>query len=291
MFPQKLAENILVLGQPNFQSYLVRGKRSSALIEMGMTSTADTLIGQLSELGVSPDYLIVTHPHSDHVCGLTALRQAFPFSGVIAGEGAEEFLDHPKVAAATLLEDRHVAAGMTIPAIVSGRHPITAAPTLWGCRAVPDGAELDLGEMKIRFLAVKGHSPGNIVVHIPGINMLLASDSLGYLYPEHGFFPIFFTGYADYMATIRRLGALDPAILGLAHNGFFVQAPAVRKAFQTAITAAESVRDRVQKDKRAEKAIAQDLFRHYYHDELAIFSPENILGCCRLLVHRVREEQ
>jgi glyoxylase-like metal-dependent hydrolase (beta-lactamase superfamily II) len=156
---------------------------------------------------------------------------------------------------------------------------------------VPDGAELDLGGMKIRFLAVKGHSPGNIVVHIPGINLLLVSDSLGNLYSGNGFFPVFFTGYADYMATIRLLGALDPAILGLAHNGLFTQAPDIQKAFSEALKSAEMARARILNDNREEETIAQDLFRHYYHDELAIFSPENILGCCGLLVRRVREEQ
>lgn len=290
-FPQKLAENIWVLGHSLFHSYLVRGKKFSALFEMGMSATADALISQLSNLGVCPDYLIVSHPHSDHVCGLAALKKAFPSAAIIAGEGAEEFLAHPKGAAALIHEDRHVAKGLARLGVVSRQSPITAAPTLSGCLAVPDGKKLDLGGTEIVFLEAKGHSPGNIVVHVPAVDILLAADSLGNLYIQGGFFPIFFTGYNDYLATIRLLQAVNPAMVGLAHSGLYTNTPDVQKAFADSIACAEQARDRILNDAREDEAVAQDIFQYYYHDELAVFSPENIIGCCRLLVRRVREIQ
>jgi glyoxylase-like metal-dependent hydrolase (beta-lactamase superfamily II) len=35
----------------------------------------------------------------------------------------------------------------------------------------------------ISFLEAKGHSPGNILVHIPAVKAVLVSDSLGNRYP------------------------------------------------------------------------------------------------------------
>jgi 2-aminobenzoylacetyl-CoA thioesterase len=111
-FPHKLADNIWVLGHSFFHCYLIRGQQFSALMEVGMSPITDTLISQLASLTVSPDYLIVSHPHSDHTCGLTGLKKAFPqatgIAGEGAGEGAAEFLEHPKGEAALIHEDRHV---------------------------------------------------------------------------------------------------------------------------------------------------------------------------------------
>jgi glyoxylase-like metal-dependent hydrolase (beta-lactamase superfamily II) len=138
-------------------------------------------------------------------------------------------------------------------------------------------------------LEAKGHSPGNILVHIPGIKTLLVSDSLGNRYPGQGFFPTFFTGYADYLATIDHLAALDPMILGLAHNGLFSRSEDIQETFQKSRETANYVKAYVINDARDDETIARNLFRLYYHDELTIYSQENILTCCRLLIRRIRE--
>jgi glyoxylase-like metal-dependent hydrolase (beta-lactamase superfamily II) len=290
MFPLSLHKHLFILGHPYFHVYLIKGKNASALVETGISATADVVIGQLASLGVRPDYLVVTHPHSDHICGLDALKQAFPDAAVIAGHGASAFLDHPKAIEAYAQEDSYMGSFLSRHGIISGRHTITTSPALSGCMAVGDDNQIDLGEIKARFLVAKGHAPGNIVVHIPELNALLTSDSLGYHYPGWGFFPIFFTGYADYVATINVLESLKPEIIGMAHNGF-TQGSYTRIMLQEARKAAESVMTRIVNDKREDRAIVHDLFSYYYHDELTLYTMENILVCCRLLVRRAKEYQ
>ena len=36
--------------------------------------------------------------------------------------------------------------------------------------------------------------------------------------------------------------------------------------------------------------IIEEIFNEFYRDELLIYSRENIVGCCRLLLRRSREE-
>lgn len=290
MFPRSVTEHLYVLGHPYFHIYLIKGSKASALVEMGISGTADCVIGQLSSLGVRPEYLIVTHPHSDHVCGLDALRKAFPNAVVVAGLGAAEFLDHPKTVESLLLEDSHMTFFMSDHGLVIPRHPIRNSPSLYGCKVMTGGDELDLGEIKVRFLKAGGHAPGNILVHIPGSKALLASDSLGYRYPGWGFFPIFFTGYAEYMATIDLIEALKPEILGLAHNGI-MEGSDVQKMILEAREAARGLMTRIMNDRREDEIVARDIFRDHYRDELNLYSRENILVCCRLLVRRAREYQ
>jgi 2-aminobenzoylacetyl-CoA thioesterase len=290
MFIKSLTENLYILGHPYFHVYLIKGKRASALVEMGISATANDILGQLASMDVRPDYLIVTHPHSDHICGLDALKQCFPNAVVMAGLGAPEFLDHPKAVESLIREDRYMASFMSDQGLVSNLPEINDCQSLFGCTIVTAGDELDLGGTMLRFLDAKGHAPGNIIVHVPDSSALLASDSLGYRCPGWGFFPIFFTGYAGYMATIDSIEALRPEILGLAHNGF-MRGPEVQKTIQEAREAAEGVMARIVTDRREDEIVVKDLLKDFYRNELTLYSKENILVCCRLLVRRAREYQ
>jgi 2-aminobenzoylacetyl-CoA thioesterase len=286
-FPGRLDEGLWVLGNSFFNLYLVRGKTASALVDSGISATADEVIGQLKTLGISPDYLIVTHPHPDHINGLDALRQCYPEARVVIGAGAKEFLAHPKTAASLVAEDRFMSEFLASQGYRPGRPPIMRPPSVEGARVVGDNETLDLGGVTLRFLRVGGHAIGNIVVHVPERRALMASDSLGFRIPSIGFFPIFFTGYADYMATIDRLEALEPRILCLAHQGPLVGEYA-RQAFEDAREAARSLCEEIRNDPRDDDAVINDLYPRFYRDELALYTPENIIGCCRLVIRRSR---
>jgi glyoxylase-like metal-dependent hydrolase (beta-lactamase superfamily II) len=286
-FPEPLADGLRVLGNSFFTLYLVRGKTASALVDTGISATADGVIDQMEKLGVKPDYLVVTHPHPDHITGLDALRQRYPEARVVIGPGAREFLSHPKTAAALVAEDRFMSEFLASQGYRPGRPPIERPPSVDGAMVVRDNETLDLGGPAIRFLHVGGHAIGNILVHVPSLGALMASDSLGFRIPRIGFFPIFFTGYADYMATIDRLEALEPRILCLAHQGPLVGQDA-RKAFKDAREATRSLYEEIRNDLRNEDAVIKDLFPQFYRDELALYTTENIIGCCRLIIRRSR---
>lgn len=289
IFPAQIADNLWILGNDYFHIYLIKGSDTSALVETGISATTDILLEQLSYIGVKPDFLIVSHPHSDHITGLDHLRKSFPHATVVAGSGADSFVSHPKAEESMILEDRHMSESLGARGLVSLRPPITSVPSLSGCRIISGSEELKLGGVSIRLMEVKGHSPGNILVYMPGIKTVLVSDSLGNHYPGRGFFPTFFTGLADYLETINNLEKLDPLILALAHNGIFSKREDIKNIFRLAIKSAVDLKDYIINDKRDDEDIAQDIFGFYYNDELKIYSPQNILNCCRLLVRRIRE--
>jgi 2-aminobenzoylacetyl-CoA thioesterase len=289
MFPRQINDNLWILGNEYFHIYLIKSKNTCALVETGISATVDILLEQLSSLGAKPDYLIVTHPHSDHITGLDYLKNSFPRAQVIAGNGTESFVAHPKAARSMMAEDIHMMEAMTSRGLCLSRPTIASAPSLSGCRIVNDGDDLSIGDLTIHFITAQGHSPGNILINVPAIKTVLVSDSLGNHYPGRGFSPTFFTGFKDYLETIDRLEKLAPMILGFAHNGLFSESEEIKDKFQSARQAANDVHTYIVNDLRNDEDIAQDLFGFYYTDELAIYSPQNILNCCRLLVRRVRE--
>lgn len=286
-YPRRLADGLWNLGNSYFNLYLVRGKTASLLVDAGISAIADEVIGQLETLGLTPDSLVVTHPHGDHIDGLDALRDRFPGMRIVIGPGAREFLAHPKTAAALVAEDRFMSEYLASQGSRPGRPPIEKPPSVDGAVIASDSETLDLGDLTVRFLHVGGHAIGNLVMHIPALGALMAADSLGFRIPGIGFFPIYFTGYADYMATIDRLEALEPGILCLAHQGPLLGEDA-RKAFGNAREATRSLYEEIRRDGRDEEAIIGDLRRRYYRRELSIYTPDNIIGCCRLLIRRSR---
>jgi len=158
-----------LLETPILISYLARGKKASALIELGVSATADEAIRQLGKLGVVPDYLIVMHPHPDHINGLPALKDYFPLATVIAGEGAAEFLAHPKTAAGLISDDRYFSEFLSRKGYSVQRPPLIEAPSLDGATIVRDHEELNLGGITLRFLDVEGHALGHLALYIPEI--------------------------------------------------------------------------------------------------------------------------
>jgi glyoxylase-like metal-dependent hydrolase (beta-lactamase superfamily II) len=289
MYPRKINDSLWILGNDYFHIYLIRGSRKCALVETGVSATADIVINQLSTLKIRPDFIIVTHPHSDHITGLDPLRRFLPGAVVIAGQGAEEFVTHPKAASSMIMEDRHVRDELAVRGIKSRTDIMASPPSLSGCRIVRHKEELALGGLTIAFQEALGHSPGNILVHIKDTDTLLVSDSLGNHYPGRGFFPTFFTGFNDYLATIDRLEKFHPQKIGLAHNGFFEMTETIREVFRQAKQTAVDVRHHIMQSSSGNEAAAEELFTFYYTDELAVYSPQNIRNCCRLLVRRIRE--
>ncbi|MBI5252082.1 MAG: MBL fold metallo-hydrolase, partial [Desulfomonile tiedjei] len=152
-----------------------------------------------------------------------------------------------------------------------------------------DGDEMDLGGLTLRFLSIKGHSPGKIVVFIPELSALILSDSLGFRFPGRGIFPLFLTSYSEYMASLDRLESLAPRIVGVAHQGPLIGAE-VPAAFAESRKRAEELQLRIRNDSRPADELAEEIFREFYRDELKMYTEENIMNCARLLVKRASEE-
>lgn len=287
-FPQKLADGLWLLGNYFFNIYLVKGGRGAALFESGISATVDTVARQLESLDARPDFFVVLHPHPDHINGLPGLRSMFPDARVIAGPGAARFASHPKTAQALVAEDLFMAEFLNGQGIPAERPPIKEAPSLEGCIEKSEGDCLDLGGLTVRFLSAPGHAIGALAAHVPEIRAVLASDCLGFRFPDvSDFFPLFFTGYSDYMSTIRKLEALEPENLGLAHQGP-ITGEKVREAFRQARSAAIAIRE-LALSGVGEDGIIETIFKKYYRDELKMYTRENIITCCRLIIKRSRE--
>lgn len=287
-YPANLNECLWVLGNYYFHIYYIKGKNRSALIETGVSATVGGVIEQLRLIGGIPDYLIITHPHGDHINGLPGLHEAFPDATVIAGPGAAEFVSNPKIGSSLVYDDRHITEFLYNKGLTRTNLSLTQPPSLENSMVMKEGDSLDLGGISLLFYPVYGHSPGNLSLYSPEMKSLFVSDSLGFYYPDKRFFPIFFTGYDDYMAALDFLESFNAGIVAPAHQAVF-RGEDTGKAFFMARSNARTLKKSIQSDPRSEDEIVQELFNDYYRDELCLYPEENIRGCCKLLVRRSRE--
>ena len=126
--PLELTADIWLAGNYFFNLYLVRGTQACALVEMGVTAVVDAAISQLDSLGVSPDYLVLAHPHTDHITGLPGLVERYPKAQLLAGAGARDFALHPKALPGMVHEDRHITARLSRIGLPAARSSLTTLP-------------------------------------------------------------------------------------------------------------------------------------------------------------------
>ena len=129
-FPIQIGPHVKMLGNYFFNLFLVTGQTKSAMFKSGISGGVDCVIAQLDALGISPDYLIPSHPHSDHITGLPGLVKRFPRARVVMAAGANGFVTHPKAGALLIKEDRFMSKSLERVGIMPGRPPLEIIPDI-----------------------------------------------------------------------------------------------------------------------------------------------------------------
>ena len=285
----ELTPRIRVLGNYFFNLFLVTGSEKSALFESGISGVVDTVIQQLDDLEIAPDYLVVSHPHSDHITGLPGLMERFPGAEVVCGRGAQEFVSHPKAGPALVREDKFMSQGLEKMGIRPGRPALETIPDLSRAVSVDSPARLNLGGgTDLLLTPAEGHSPGNLIAQVEKDRALFCSDSMGFHYPGRMFWPLFFTDARAYVKTIDLIAAAAPDILAPAHQGP-ITGDRVRKGIDLARTTTLDIIRRIRETQLPDDELTGELFEESYRDEFTLYTRENILNCTRLLLKRARE--
>jgi glyoxylase-like metal-dependent hydrolase (beta-lactamase superfamily II) len=205
-------------------AYVVRGRRSAAVVETGAASAVPRILAALAAEGVARDEVtevVVTHVHLDHAGGAGALLAALPRARlVVHPRGARHLIDPAKLVAGSVAvygEARfRELYGEIVPA--PAERVVEAG----------EGFALDLGERPLRLLDAPGHARHHFVVLDEATRGFFTGDAFGISYRETDargvpfLFPTTTPVQLDppaFHATIDRMVAERPERMYLTHFG------------------------------------------------------------------------
>lgn len=146
------------LGPYATNCYLVRVHGSDACWIIDASFDPEPLIDRIRSEKLTPEAIILTHAHVDHIAGLDDLREAFPGVPVLIHSDEAHWLDDP----------------MLNLSIGFGRQ-MTFGPAE---RTLTADETLELAGAPFRVLHTPGHSPGGITLYNAQSGIALVGDTL-----------------------------------------------------------------------------------------------------------------
>lgn len=207
--PFRIAGNVYYVGAREVTSYLIATPAGHVLVDSGFAETVPQVLANVRTLGFDPKdvkWLLISHPHYDHVGGIADLRDATGASIAVSAADAEQAKNGGKgdfqwgdrftyrafTAARLLLDGDTVAlGGTTLTANVTPGH--TRGCTSWSTPVTEHGKPL--------------HVVFVCSITFPGYK--LAGNEA---YPRIA---------DDYRDTFRRLAAMPADVFLAAHGSFF----------------------------------------------------------------------
>ncbi|MBI2858871.1 MAG: MBL fold metallo-hydrolase [Chloroflexi bacterium] len=204
---------------PRFSSAFVLEGDRVALIETGLSTSAEAIAEGVAALGLQPEQIelvLMTHLHLDHAGGAGLLARKFPRAQFLIHE-----MGVPRLADPTRLK---ASAGKALGAF-SSSYGLDEMVPLEQSRISPvaEGDTFDLGGTKLTVIGFPGHAPHHLCFLDDASNGLFAGDGLGIYFPESG--AVSLTSPAPNfdlqlsLQDVARARSLSPNILYYSHYG------------------------------------------------------------------------
>jgi hydroxyacylglutathione hydrolase len=150
------------LGAYQTNCYVIRGETPDGepdLLDRRLRLRTRALIGRLVDsLGVTPEAIVLTHAHVDHIAGLGEARRRYPDTPIWIHQDEREWLTDPMLN-------------------LSGMSPVhVTAPEAE--RLLTEGETLTLAGEPWRVLHTPGHSPGSISLVHDATGTCLCGDAV-----------------------------------------------------------------------------------------------------------------
>ncbi len=144
----------IVLGMVETNCYIFRAHGSDHCGIVDPADSGEKLAELLQREGLTPDAVLLTHSHFDHILGIPGLRKTWPDLPVYChglDTGAEKTVEM---------------FGMEFPTVSS----------FGGIRNYEDGDQVTAGGLQVEVIHTPGHTPGSVVLKTPGV--LFTGDTL-----------------------------------------------------------------------------------------------------------------
>jgi glyoxylase-like metal-dependent hydrolase (beta-lactamase superfamily II) len=240
------------LGERYVCQYLLVGEERTLLVDTGLrdmpTEVIAPYVATLERSLEDIDDVLISHADVDHCGGNRALRAAAPRARLLCGEADRAWIESNE---AMMVENyrwyESYGFGPSAEDIAFLERELGGdAPIDVGLRG---GETLRLGSSRrVEVLSLPGHTPGHLGLWDPQTQTAIVIDAVlgDGIYDRAGnrLIPPRYYSAVDYEATIRRLQALDPALLLTAHYPV-MERDAAREFLDRTLAFVHAMRDAV----------------------------------------------
>ncbi|NUT55419.1 MAG: MBL fold metallo-hydrolase [Thermoleophilia bacterium] len=214
---RELAPGVHVLGGKKggrVRSFLFESNGELTLVDTLFENDARGVLEAIRQLGRKPSDLkriALTHAHRSHLGGLAALKRATGAT-VLGHEWEADIVSGDRPAQSVGL--RPTAPLRTYPfqvGIFLNRPKHRPCPV---DEAIGDGDAV--GPLQV--LHVPGHSPGHLAFFLPERRVLLSGDAIATWPRFEAGWPAFTLNPEQHAESLRRMAALDAAVVGVGHG-------------------------------------------------------------------------
>ncbi len=201
-----------------------------------------------------PEVLFLTHVHYDHCGGAPYIKDAFPGIAIAASRRAAEIARRPH--AQTLMEDL----GKYVTGLIDGTDGVNGEMLLKDRPGrfdvdltLEDGQTFQLTDsLSVQVISTPGHTRDMLSYYIPEKKILFATEAAGCLNKAGRMGTEFLVDYDGYVASLKRLAALEVGVLCQGHHFVFTDDD-VKRHFDRAISAAGEFKETVERLLNAEQ--------------------------------------
>ncbi len=162
-------------------------KTRKAVIFDPAPGSAEPINAYLTEHQLTPEIILLTHSHWDHIADVAALKTKWQIPVAVHSADAPNL-------------ERPGADGLPTFLPIQGVTPD---------RLLSDGEEISVGSFKFRVIHTPGHSVGSVCFYEPGLGLLISGDTLFKGTIGNLSFP---TSRPDEMwSSLEKLQKLDPS--------------------------------------------------------------------------------
>ncbi len=288
-----ITNNVIVLYDDMFPLYIVTGEKN-LLIDSGAAVKAPEVVARINKIlsGSSTagngkiDTLLLTHSHWDHTGAAFYLQQKYGFD-VIASQRTAALLQKRKVVA--LIDRLNRGYKELIKSTVD--IPFDFPKNL---QAVKEGDNIRADSANVfTVFETPGHTRCSIAFLLRPGKVLFPGDAVGLIDDKGRIRPLFFSNYAQYENSLKKLINLDAEILAFSHNKFIKGKDKVKKHLENSLEQARGVKDLMLEFLKKEQdtaKIAGAIYEKEFSHTTFIGSSETLMENIEVMVKIVARE-
>lgn len=134
------------------------GEPGAWIVDPGLPPQPDLIAAAIRERNLTPQAILLTHAHADHIAGIAPLQEMFPGLPLWAPRGEAHLLTDAR---------ENLSEGIGLP---------VTAPA--ADRLLEIGEEIEVAGYRWRVLDVAGHSPGGIAYYAVSPHVAIVGDAV-----------------------------------------------------------------------------------------------------------------